>query len=236
MILEKINTLEDLLKERREAQNNVNKITAYSTRLEELQTIVAETEPLVKTCTVLRRNGIGDFVGIEMINDAVTYLSELKVKYYENPDHIIQAGATQQLKQSFSYYREILRNNLESSWKQYVETKNPVINEELLNVLSRINAFKSTVEKVRKLNSKIEEMKSTLPENQSDIDNFLSIIHSLNETWQKLGSDNVPGEVLEFLKAAVSPRGADLNLLTDEVRVWLKMNDVIHSFRIGAKN
>lgn len=73
----------------------------------------------------------------------------------------------------------------------------------------------------------------SLPAERSDFNNVREIAERLTEIYQQFDFD-VPESVKRFLKA-IGDGGADLGLLTNEVRAWLNENNSAAKYRIVAK-
>ena len=72
-----------------------------------------------------------------------------------------------------------------------------------------------------------------LPAERSDFNDVREIAERLTVIYQQFDFE-VPESVKRFLKA-IGDGGADLELLTDEVRVWLNENNSVEKYQIVAK-
>lgn len=234
MLTAQAEDLMKLIKQRRELRENRDRILGYKTRLDELGDLKKRTKPLIQTCLAFRESGIGDFDEPVYLKNLIDITIELKGLFEENPEKIIEARSLFQLTQGFTGLCGLLDSKLRTEWENYVMENNPAAKSELLYVLGRLPTFAATVSKIKRLSEQIMSMKQHLPKDKEDIKDFEKKVEELKLAWQKIGSDEVPKGVLQFLQGAVSG-GAHLNLLTDEVRQWLALNGLSNSFRINLR-
>ncbi len=234
MLTTQTKELMEVIEQRNELRENIERIQGFQTRLDELEELKKEIEPLAQTCFAFRECGIGRFNEPDYLNNLIEIAMELKKSFKNNPESIIEAKSLLQLKQGYIGLCGLLKSNLTSEWERYVIKNIPPSNSELLNVLGRLPTFAATVSKIKRLSEQIMSMKQCLPKDKEGIKAFDSKVEELKLAWQKIGSDEVPKSVLQFLQGAVSG-GAPLNLLTDEVRQWLAIHGLSTSFRINLK-
>ncbi|NLL57378.1 MAG: hypothetical protein GX244_02580 [Firmicutes bacterium] len=235
MLVQKSEMLLKLIEQRREIQENAHKVGGLRTRHRELQELLAATSPLVHSYLLLRQNNICETADEQFVENLTSRIKELSATFANDPETLNQAHSLASLKQSISLLQMTLGTSLEASWQRYVDSKVPTVSEDLMGVLGQIPAFSSTVRTVRELLREIALIREDPPGNQSVIDNLLAKARKLTATWQKLGSDDVPPAVLQFLRQAVTS-GAPLSTLTPEVSKWLYDYGVSNSFKIRLSN
>jgi hypothetical protein len=96
--------------------------------------------------------------------------------------------------------------------------------------LDKVSAFKPTVQRIRSLDSQIQDSNS-IPQSSEDFERVDRLIEELKQCWDGLNADEVPEAVLRFLRVAAN-EGATLGLLTPEVKDWLAKHGLIDSLRI----
>jgi hypothetical protein len=105
----------------------------------------------------------------------------------------------------------------------------PSTNNEMLNLLAEVEAFKATVQRIQRLDLQIQQVE--FPNSSEDFERVDQLIDLLRQSWNSLSSDEVPEAVLSFLKAAAN-RGAPIDLLTPDVKDWLTRHGIAGSLRI----
>lgn len=125
-----------------------------------------------------------------------------------------------------------LERALKKAWVQQISSIAPLSNPDFLNVLLKINVFAATVRRVNDLNSQLARRKETLPQSAEDFEDLKKIVTELATAWQQIGGDKVPAKVREFLSEAVSPQGASLKRLDNEVTDWLGDHKIDDQFVI----
>ena len=231
MIVQKSEELVKLIERRREIQENAQKVGGLRTRHGELQDLLKGTKPLVSTYLLFRQNNICKSVDKMFVENVIDQINELSTAFTNDPETLNQARSLVALKHSVTTIQTALGPNLKFYWQEYVDSQVPETNEDLMGVLGQISTFNATVETVRKLQREIALMRETLPSDQVELNRLATKAKILTGIWQKLGSDEVPQAVLQFLRQAVT-RGAPLSMLTTEVSKWLADYKIIDSFII----
>ena len=126
--------------------------------------------------------------------------------------------------------QKALEEQLSEAWRRYRNQNRPSTNNEILNLLDKVSAFKPTVERIRSLDLQIRESHS-IPQSIEDFEKVDRLIEQLKQCWDRLDADEVPEAVLRFLRVAAN-EGATLSLLTPEVKDWLTKHNLIDCLRI----
>ena len=126
--------------------------------------------------------------------------------------------------------QKALEEQLSEAWRRYRNQNRPSTNNEILNLLDKVSAFKPTVERIRSLDLQIRESHS-IPQSIENFEKVDRLIEQLKQCWDRLDADEVPEAVLRFLRVAAN-EGATLSLLTPEVKDWLTKHNLIDYLRI----
>ena len=159
------------------------------------------------------------------------FISEAEENFKENSGWILDNNNFKEniFKSSVKELTKTLRQQLLEAWINYLAKKMPSTNQEMLNILGKVDAFKPTVQTIRNLDALIP--REEFPKSLEEFDNIDRLIGQLKESWQSLSSDEVPEAVLRFLRAAAS-QGAPLTLLTPDVQEWIAHQGISDSLRI----
>lgn len=231
MILEKAQQLSDLLEHKKNLRKSVDQLKGFKSRKLQLEGFINKLQPLIDTCQVLQNNGVGNAGFGNKAQQLVQIIEDIRLKYQANPNFIYEAKSLEKLKVSIDCFYIQLNGQTQEIWLMYTVKVIPPTNNELLDVLKRIPAFQHAVRNVRELAQEIEKYKTSPPKTQKQFDDFIIKVEELRHTWGQLGSEDIPEEVLTFLRSAVL-NGASLELLTDRVKDWLNKNGIVSSFRI----
>lgn len=129
-----------------------------------------------------------------------------------------------------------LQAELMRAWQEHTAAQAPATNRELLDVLDRLPRFRPTIRRIRTLVDRVRQAQAVLPASAAQIAGYDQLVVQAQGAWQELGGDQVPADVLAFLRGAVGPTGARLDQLTEAVRRWLAEHRLEGSFAIRAGN
>ena len=230
MIASEAENLIDLINHKAQLQQNVLHHNGFKTRLEELNKSLAELEQrtsLIKPFTDRKFNQPN------IANKSVAVASQINSileHFREDPGSIISYN-TIVLKNALKGVINDLDLYISLSWRDYT-SRTFQTNQQDLNVFSAIPMFAGIVQKIRILLIQIDNCRSTIPMGESDFEKFDRLIIEFDAAWKELGSTDLPPEVQCFLQAAGTREGAAINLLTTEVKDWLRTKGISESFRI----
>ncbi len=232
MLIEKSKQLIELSQKKSDIQKYANNLQGFQTRQVQIEQAVTSTLLLVEALRAFRQRGIVNFGVIQNVDLLLAFIAEAEAKFQEDPEWIIDNKNFG--KNSFSLKVEQLQNalkkQLNEAWDLYRSQKMPSTNNEILNLLERVAAFRLTVQRIRNLDSQIQQVTS-FPQSSEEFTRIERLIEELKQCWNSLNADEVPETVLRFLRVAAN-QGASLSLLTPEVKDWLTQHGLIDSLRI----
>lgn len=231
MLTDRAKQLIELSEEKINLRKYGEQLDGFKTRQQQIEKAVLKLLPFANTLRVFRQKNIVDYNFAQKIESPLQFITQSIRKFTESPEWIIEAQNFDGniLERSIKGITNELDEQLTQAWRNYLVQAMPSTNQEMLNLLVRVEAFKPTVQIIRDLNDQIQHKK--LPQNFEEFEHIERLINQLKEHWYSLSSDEVPETVLHFLKAAVD-LGAPLNLLTPEVRYWLDCHFISDSLRI----
>lgn len=232
MLLQKSHQLNELSQNRINLQKYAKNLEGFISRQQQIEQAVTGTIPLVQSLRAFRERGIANFDLTEKADSLLKFIANVEAKFQEDPEWIIDnknfnnkifTSAVNQLQKA-------LREQLSHAWGLYRTEKMPNTNQEVLNVLDKVSAFKPAIQRIRTLDLQIRESKP-IPESLEDFAKVDRLIEQLKQCWDKLDADEVPEAALRFLRVAAN-EGATLSLLTPEVKDWLTKHGLIDALRI----
>ncbi|MEG4276090.1 hypothetical protein QUA62_01115 [Microcoleus sp. MON1_C1] len=233
MILQKSTQLIKLSQKKSNLQKYAKNLQGFQSRQQQIEQAVPETLPLVQSLRAFRQKGITNFHLTQKAEILLTFIANVEAEFKKNPEWIISNENFNNKKNFTSRIEQLqnsLREQLNQSWWLYRNQNKPSTNNEILNLLDKVSAFKPTVQRIRSLDSQIQDSNS-IPQSSEDFDKVDRLIEQLKQCWEGLNSDEVPEAVLRFVKEAAN-EGATRGLLTPEVEDWLTKHRLIDSLRI----
>lgn len=113
-----------------------------------------------------------------------------------------------------------------SAWQRYTAQVTPETSAEILGALAADPSARSTVLSIRRLADVIRSLRERAIPDADDIRAFDDAVSNLRAAWSTLDVASLNDEVVAFLRAANSDRGASLSQLTGPVQAWLAERNV----------
>jgi len=231
MLLEKTQELVELSKRKQDLQIFLDSRKIIQDRKKKIDQSVANILPMVETFKTFRQRGI---VGIDVtkkIDHILSLILSIEQKLTENHEWIFEPENTElnNLKSHVETLKTTLEQQLSKVWKSYRDQQMPSTNSEILNLLAKVEAFRPTVLQIQIIDREIKNV--TYPKNNAEFATYEHKIEQLKLHWNSLSSDEVPADVLNFLRAAAN-QGAPLNLWTPEVKDWINQHSIADSLKI----
>lgn len=126
------------------------------------------------------------------------------------------------LQESVSKAVRELEHRATASWQQYRAQNIPEVSGEVLAALADDPRARLTVAKIRTLIQKLRAISERSIPSLEDVTEFDAATGELRRVWATLDVASLNDEVVAFLRAANSDRGAPLGLLTTSVTEWLE--------------
>ncbi len=232
MLVEKSTQLIELSQKKINLQRYATNLQGFQSRQQQIEQAVAGTLPLVQCLRAFHQKGIANFALAQKADTLLIFIADVEVKFQEEPEWIIdnenfnEKNFISRIKQ----LQKALEEQLSEAWRRYRNQNKPSTNNEILNLLDKVSAFKPTVQRIRSLDLQIRESNS-IPQSIEDFEKVDRLIEQLKQCWDRLDADEVPEAVLRFLRVAAN-EGATRSLLTPEVEDWLTKHRLIDSLRI----
>jgi hypothetical protein len=123
-----------------------------------------------------------------------------------------------------------------SAWKAYVARRADFGAEDVLGALGKVSQFASSVAKIRARRAEIGSLGEALPANPAaTVGRIDALLGEHDAAWSELSADDIPPDVIGFIRAAAANEGAALGALTPEVQAWLVRRDLLNAFRIRLR-
>lgn len=222
------------LQERRKLKELSGLIEGFDTQ----RTVIASARDQLLTLMNLRRTllarGILEDIPIPDAGNALRQVRQLRDDFAADAASIVGPRRLNAIRSDVARTIEALRSQLAATWSAYAAALVPSVNDEVLGVLSQISELRVTVSRVRAGIHRLTQAGLSLPANDDAIDTLVREAEAVAEAWNSLDTDHLSPQVLQFLRQAGSPAGAQLDALSSEVISWLSAKGLSGSFRIRA--
>jgi hypothetical protein len=231
MLLEKSQELIELSERKIVLRKNVDNVKAFESRAEQITNIVNEVQFIVEAVKTFREKGINNFSLEQKLDSLLEFIVSAENNFYKDSSWIVDNKNFNYnfLKKGVDAIKANLEQQLSINWQTYLAQNMPSTNNEMLNLLSRVQAFSYTVQNIRRLDSQIKQI--DYPKNNHEFELAEKRITELKHCWESLHSDDVPKAVLDLLRAAAN-QGASLSMLTPEVLDWVNTYGIADSLKI----
>ncbi|MEH2286878.1 hypothetical protein [Nostoc sp.] len=231
MLLEKSQELIELSQRRKSLQNFAANLQIIQDRKNKINDTIAAIQPLAEGLQAFRQRGMIDIELANKTDKIVNLIIKIEEKLSNNNEWIfdIENIEINNLKSDAERLKNTLEQQLSKCWQRYRDQKMPSTNNEILNLLAKVEAFKQTVLQIQDIEKDLKNIR--YPKNNAEFAICELKIEQLKHSWKSLKSDEFPEAVSHFLQA-VSEEGADLSLLTPEVQDWINQNGISDSFKI----
>ncbi len=231
MITDKCQELIELSQRKNALTKYAKNLTGFQSRQEQITKSVKELKPLIVALRAFRQRGLATFDLTQKVDTFLGYIATYEEKFREDPEWILDNKNFKGniFASSVVSLKTTLKQELIQAWKNYLAEYLPSTNKEMLGIFNGIEALKPAIQKIYSLDQKIQQVE--FPNSSEEFERVENLIAQMRNVLESLNSDNIPEEVLTFLKAAVN-QGATINLLTPEVKEWLIEYRLADSVRI----
>ncbi len=115
-------------------------------------------------------------------------------------------------------------------WQDHVDERTGKHDIAVLADWEHVPDFRSVARSIRVTETKLLELRSSLPSHEDTFSRLQQLGEELKEAWKKL--ENVPANIMKFLRQASGAEGAPLALLDDEVLEWIRERKLESSFKV----
>lgn len=114
-----------------------------------------------------------------------------------------------------------LERRATGAWERYTVQATPETSQEILSALASDPSARSTVLTIQRLAESVRRLRERPIPTAGEITKFDAAVAELRAAWSTLDVASLTEDVVAFLRAANSDRGAPLASLTAPVQAWL---------------
>ena len=163
---------------------------------------------------------------------ALDRVQKLREALKSDPQSITRGRDLTYMRREFEKFATDATETTKLTWDQYLTRACPNIDANQIAQAEQQEAFK---EKVTQLRSRVKQAGQSsirAPLTEADFVELEAVWKKIRELLEAFPAVTNDPKVREFLKAANSSKGASLDLLTEEVILWLKENKTHDKYRI----
>ena len=210
---------------------------ALRTRANQFADAHARTQAVIGHCRILVDSRIMKTFSAGSGNALAAYALELKTRVESDPAVILSPDLDigPRFIQPLKLLMDRLQKDAENQWSEWLEGQIPQIGSALLEILGRISDFRTPIAEVRTKQQHLGSIAKTLPSDQQDIATARTLAEEFTIAWRELNAENLPQEILEFLRDAGTHQGASLSKLTPAVLAYLVEHRLQNSFTVRTR-
>ena len=228
MLLEDCTKLTGLSKEVTTLRMYAKDLKDFRTRQEQIRQALNEIKPLVFALRAFRERGIVDIETDQKTSQLLTEVAAIAAGFQADRGWLIgQQFNLRSFQAKVKSLKDDLNEQLKRAWTAYCAQHLRGTNEELLGILVKIDTFRDAVQRIQTLTKQLRGIE--FPRDNEHFSQIDVKIAQLSQAWNSLRSDEVPEDVVQFLKAAAIG-GASIDRLTPEVMSWLVDREIVNSF------
>jgi len=229
MLIDDCNRLSKLAQNATNLKKYAADLGKFRDRQSKIEPLVQELSPLVTALRAFREKGLANFDCSQKADVLLLEVTTTLDEFHKNRGWLIEKFKSTILQNRVSTLKSELEGYLKQAWADYKRQRTPNTNDELLELLARIETFKPTVQTIQRLLNQLKVV--DFPKDVQQFEQIDQAIDDLSIAWNSLKSSEVPEAVLNFLRATAT-HGATIDLLTPEVRNWLNDQGITRFFYI----
>jgi hypothetical protein len=218
--------LEQVAKAKRNEQI-VNQLNERRYELLELKRKVIDA--VVSLQALAKRTSI---VGKLDATKALDRVQKLREAVKSDPLSITKGRDLSHMTSAFEKFADEASKATVLTWEQYLPRARPNVDANRIAQAEQQEAFKTKAIQLKARVKHAEQTSKHPPLTEADFVELEAVWEDIRELVEALPAVTNDPKVREFLKAANSPKGASLDMLTEEVVVWLRENNTYEKYRI----
>jgi hypothetical protein len=231
VILERARGLTQEIRDLADRGRRLDRAEALGTRRIELDPLLQRLRPIVATFRVLTEHGVTVSVPERALRTAGERVRQLRESLSAPSDSPLGNSRFVPVVAQVERAADELNAAVVAAWRAHVDSRRPRVDRHVLDVLRGLEGFETDARGIESRLTAIDAALSTLPRTTQDITALEKNIAEIDRIWRNLEGDNVPVDVLAFLRDA-GTRGAMIDQLTENVREWLRAHHLWDRVRV----
>lgn len=210
-----------------ERENIVEQLESRRADLIELRDSVVAVSNTLKALSA-RTRIIGELDSAKCLER----IRKIREALAQDPLSITKGRDFSSMKTTFEKFAKDGTVSAEKTWEQYMPRARPTVDTNQLTQAEQQKDFATIALKLKTRAKHAEKIGKVPPANEEDFVEIETVWEDIRQMMSELPDVADDPLVQEFLKAANSPAGASIDLLTDDVRTWLSENNIAEKYRI----
>lgn len=204
----------------------------FETRAAQIEQLANDLRSATKIVELFRNNRVNSSVPSPPTG-LISFAESMKRLLENDRASVVSdtGGFGQKFKTPLEKYTDRAKSTVTSAWEKHVDKSTPNVNEDMLSVLIKVKGFADSVSTVRKRFTEYRVHRTRTPTCADDICSFDRALEELRKALGSLGSDDLPEEVVNFMRRA-GLQGVPLDELSEEIRSWLFEHELLGRFVI----
>ena len=233
-MIERVQGVTKGIRARKEASLDAAQQQGFVTRRDELRALRALLGKSCGRVTILRSRGVVRGLPPLDLDGLLNEVRSLHANFLQERGSIKEAAVGRQLGRVRDAL-SVIDKWLLDAWKEFATNNLPSVNESTLSLLNKVPGVEPKVSALHKAIDRAKIRVERLPESGEDIEAFNSSVAQVQQLWSSFGTDQIPADVLTFLRMATNS-GAPLDTLTVSVRAWLEEHSLVEGFSVRPKS
>jgi hypothetical protein len=240
MMLDEARVARERLMRAETAKLNVEEARELANKKNELRNLVGAIKSLTERRDWLQKGGV-PLSQVPDVDKAKQLCSKILERFIESPknDTLARNRGWINLLDALKAFKLEEETQQKQDWKEYFARKlfggvPPEQRKQTLTLSLPVN--KSAFERYERIYRLVSQYRSAVPNSKEELVNV--------QTWSEqlaainsefVENDDVPVAVQEFFTATATIHGASLELLTEEVIIWLRANNMINNYAVRTR-
>lgn len=230
MIAEECKKIRAQLEEVAQAEERENVVEQLESRRTELLTL--RESVILVTNSLKAISSRTEIVGKLDPTKAIERVQKIREALMTDPLSITKGREFSNMKKAFEKFAADGIAVAVATWEQYIPKARPTVDTNQLAQAAQQKDFATIAMQLKTTVKYAEKICKKLPSNEEEFLEIESAWADIRRMISQLPDVTNDPKVQEFLKAANSQSGASIELLTEEVRAWLRQNNVTEKYRI----
>lgn len=220
------------------SSSNVVEATELARKKNEISELAARIQSLANRRAMLRQRN----VPLSLASDVVKIKKHCVMifdRFVESPTASTLTDSNRWVKLEKALTEFIALENAvqNQDWSSYYVSRlfggvSPELRQQ--TILTTLPQNFEALKNYRRLYTQLKQHRNSVPATALDLEAVLNCSRELSEI-RFVENEDVPISVREFFNATSTGSGASLDLLTPEVVVWLRTNDMLNNYAIRAR-
>ena len=214
------------------AKAEANEKTVEQLNLRKKELLELKDKVIAATVSLQAIGRRTEIIGKFNATKAYERVKKMRIALKDDPQSITNARDLTAMASAFNKFTEHVIAATNATWEQYLPRARPNVDANQVAQAEQQEAFKKKADELRSRVKHAEFLSKGPPATESEFVQLVTVWQAIRILIASLPAVTKDPKVRDFLKAANSPNGAALDMLTKEVLLWLNENKASDKYRI----